>query len=136
MNTELVTTVVISIIGSSALWSFIQFIIGRRDARMNKHADIMDALEILSEKMCGLEAKMDEREAIHARIRILRFADELLEDKRHSKESFDQILSDITTYEHYCSLHPEFHNNQTEATVEYIRKLYTERLEKKDFLKR
>lgn len=88
----------------------------------------------LEKKIDALEQKEDRRDAINKRVRILRFEDELQEDKRHSKDSFDQVLSDVTDYEEYCEEHPKFRNNQTAATVEHIKKVYSERLEKRDFI--
>lgn len=88
----------------------------------------------LEKKIDALEQKEDRRDAINKRVRILRFEDELQEDKRHSKDSFDQVLSDVTDYEEYCEEHPKFRNNQTAATVEHIKKVYAERLEKRDFI--
>lgn len=87
----------------------------------------------LEKKIDALEQKEDRRDAINKRVRILRFEDELQEEKRHSKDSFDQVLSDVTDYEEYCEEHPKFRNNQTAATVEHIKKVYAERLEKRDF---
>lgn len=79
---------------------------------------------------------MAESRAVTARFRILAFGDELLyePDKKHSKDSFDQINSFIDFYEKYCSSHPDFKNNQTGATVEHIKKTYKDRLDKRDFL--
>lgn len=88
----------------------------------------------LSRKIDALEAKEDRRDAVNKRVRILRFEDELQNGARHSKDSFDQVLSDITDYETYCREHPDFKNNQTGVTVEHIKKVYSERLERRDFL--
>lgn len=85
-------------------------------------------------KMKGMEEKEDERAAVNSRVRILRFNNELQEGRLHTKDGFDQVLSDITDYEAYCNSHPSFKNSQTSATVEYIKKNYAERLEKHDFL--
>ena len=52
---------------------------------------------------------------------------------RHSKDSWDQCMADITGYEKYCDAHPDFKNNQAVITIEYIRKNYADRLEKHDF---
>lgn len=98
--------------------------------------ELSDKIDALSDKVGKLEAKEDERDAVNKRVRILRFEDELQRGQRHTKDSFDQALSDITDYESYCApgKHPEFRNNQTTATVEHIKKVYAERLERHDFL--
>lgn len=75
----------------------------------------------------------DQRAAIECRVRILSFGDEVLHGKRHSKDSFDQVLTDITTYELYCDAHKDFHNNITVLTSQRIKALYEERLSKNDF---
>lgn len=73
-------------------------------------------------------------QAIVARVRILRFGDEIMHDIRHSKESFEQVLSDIDDYERYCLAHPEFRNNQTVETTKLIKEKFKKRLEKNDFI--
>ena len=88
----------------------------------------------LGRKIESLEAKEDERDAVNKRVRILRFEDELQRDQKHTKESFDQVMSDITDYNQYCTDHPKFRNDQTVQTVEHIRRVYADRLEHHDFL--
>lgn len=78
--------------------------------------------------------RLDMEAAITSRVRILRFNDELLRDEKHTKEAFDQVLSDIDVYEAYCSAHPEFKNNKTKMSASYITASYQEHLEKHDFL--
>ena len=94
---------------------------------MNERFDTLDR------KIDTVDAKSDERFAISARVRILRFEDELQEERKHSKDSWDQVMSDIDYYEAYCGEHKDFKNNQTVATVEHIQHGYRERLEKRDF---
>jgi hypothetical protein len=54
---------------------------------------------------------------------------------RHSKDAWDQVMSDIDYYKKYTEpgKHPDFKNGQTEATIEHIEHGYRERLEKRDF---
>lgn len=73
-------------------------------------------------------------EAIAARTRILRFSDEIYQQARHSKEYFDQILLDISTYKKYCEQHREFKNDMTIIAVERIEEVYRRCLEQRDFL--
>lgn len=87
----------------------------------------------VSGELKQIKAEVGEDRAITARVRILIFEDELQEGRRHSKDRFDQVLTDIDNYESYCTSHPEFKNNQTRATVSHIRKVYSSRLEKHDF---
>ena len=123
----------IGIIFGGAFLAFLQFLITRHDNKVDKLADIKKALAEVQAGIKKLDEKCDRREAISVRVRILKFEDELLEGHRHSKDSFDQVLSDSTYYEQYCKTHPDFKNNQTAATVEHIKKVYHERLEKRDF---
>lgn len=123
----------LGIFGGGALVTLITFFINRHDKRKDDMKGIKDELETIKQDIKRLDEKGDRREAVECRVRILRFEDELQEGRKHSKDSFDQVLTDITTYDHYCEAHPEFKNQQTAATVEHIRKVYAERLEKRDF---
>lgn len=134
MDKELVITIIAAVIGSNALWGFIQFLIQRKDKKDDCSKKIMDMIQTLEEKIDKLDSQMGEDGAITARVRILKFMDELLEGRRHTKDSYDQVMTDITNYNKYCKGHPDFKNNQTESTIEYINKNYQERLEKHDFL--
>ena len=129
--------VVVAALGSSGLWTVINGILS---ARREKKSRVLIELERMNRKIDALEQKIDsvdqkgdQRNAVSTRVRILRFNDELQEERRHSKDSFDQVLSDISEYNRYCDEHPAFKNNQTEATVRYICRVYDERLEKHDF---
>ena len=123
---NIVEAIITFIVGGGFL-GFLQFLISRHDDKNNDIKDLKEYVtkmeERLTEKIEAIEEKADERNAVNARVRILRFADETLEGKRHSKDSFDQCLQDI-----------DFKNNQTASTVTYIKKIYMERLEKHDFL--
>ncbi len=123
-----------SILLGGGVLAFIQFLISRHDNKHDKLKGVKDAVEALSKKIDAIDAKADERNAVNSRVRILRFADEMIEGKRHSKDSWDQVMSDITDYNKYCEKHPDFKNDQTATTVEFLKKNYTERLEKHDFL--
>lgn len=87
----------------------------------------------LSDKLDDVKAFGEETRAIAARVRILRFGDELAAKQRHSKDAFDQALMDINAYDAYCEAHPHFRNHVTRTTSDYILAQYRERLEKHDF---
>lgn len=123
------------ILGGSFL-AFIEFLINRHDKRTDKLNTILEKITALEKKVDYLDRKDDEQNAISARIRILRFADDLMEGRERSKESYDQCLEDIDTYEKYCNAHHEFQNGKTVATIAYIRSVYAKRLEKHDFITR
>ena len=98
------------------------------------NGEVIKKVDLLESQVNTIQVNEDERDAVTARERILRFSDEIQHDVRHSKEHFDQILSDITTYEDYCTKNPEFKNNITVLTIQNIKDIFCERLEKKDFI--
>ena len=95
---------------------------------------IQSDINSLENRVVSMEAGMKMDQAVTYRVRILRFCDELQADRKHSKDSFDQVMSDITGYTKYCEENPDFKNHQTETTIEYIKRVYEERLEKRDFV--
>lgn len=140
MDTQTILIAAISsgIVGSILV--FVQFLIQRADAKKDKNSEVLTAIGNVDKRIDGLEQKIDdvdmksdERFAVSTRVRILRFEDEMQEGKRHSKDSWDQVISDCDFYNTYCETHPKFKNGQTEATVRHIRHGYDARLEKGDF---
>ena len=140
---DIMTSIVGVLLGGGIL-AFIQFLITRHDSKHDRlkgvtesidtlKGDMNERFDTLDRKIDTVDAKSDERFAISARVRILRFEDELQEERKHSKDSWDQVMSDIDYYEEYCGKHKDFKNNQTVATVEHIQHGYRERLEKRDF---
>lgn len=123
---ELIITVIIAIIGSNALWGFLQFLLERKDKKKDCSKKILEAIQKINDKL-------DQRIAIECRIRILKFMDEIIEGWEHSKDSYNQIMRDITNYLQYCDEHPQFLNHQTDATIEHIKKDYEQRLATNDF---
>lgn len=140
---DIFTTLAGVLLGGGVL-AFVQFLIQRNDSKHDKMEEVNKSIRALSEdmkerfdvldrKIDTVNAKGDERFAVSSRVRILRFEDELQEKRKHSKDSWDQAMSDIDYYENYCQAHPKFKNNQTVATVEHIKHGYSERLEKRDW---
>ncbi len=133
-------TLLVAVLGGGGLTGLLTFLATRLDAHKMGNREVLDAIERIRERLDGVEAKLDrqgekadERDAVACRVRILHFYDELRSGLRHTKDSWDQCLSDITTYDRYCEGHPDFKNNQTELTVRYINEEYAERLQKNDF---
>lgn len=91
-------------------------------------------LKAIEDKQNELEQKSDEKDALQARARILRFNDEIQNKIRHSEKMFDEALDDCTRYNHYCSLHPDFSNDRTHEAEANIKRVYRECLEQHDFL--
>lgn len=139
-----ILTSTISILIGGGLFSLIQFLITRHDKKHDRLNDVVASINVLSTKMDErfnildqkidtVDAKADEKNTVSCRVRILRFEDELQAKQKHSKDSWDQVMSDIDVYENYCDTHPNFKNNQTVATITHIKHGYNERLEKRDW---
>lgn len=98
------------------------------------NGELIEKVNNLERQLEVVEAKHDESEAKSARVRILRFGDELYQGKKHSKEHFDNILDDITEYDTYCREHPDFKNERTKVTESVILNRYRECTENRSFL--
>lgn len=117
-------------------WSALFGYIGRAINKdvIAKVDDLEKQIIKIQEDADARDAKADERDAKAARARILRFGDECLHDVKHSKEHFDEIMRDITDYETYCDLHPNFENNKAVHTIELINEIYHDRMRDHSFL--
>ena len=118
------------------IWNLIGRTIGRS---VNK--EMMDLFNDVQKEIKGVKDEVDklkkdeELERVRqARQRILRFNDEILFNKRHSKEHFDEILDDIDVYEEYCAAHEDYENNKAVLAITTIREVYKECLRDHDFL--
>lgn len=78
--------------------------------------------------------KTEEERIDRARSRILRFNDEVMTGRAHSKEHFDEILEDIDKYEDYCFEHPDYENNKAILAIKTIKEEYLYCLEHHSFL--
>ena len=81
-----------------------------------------------------LAERMDRRDAVDARSRIIRFDDECLNQMRHSKAMFDAVLIDCDTYNEYCESHPGFRNSIAADAIEHIKEIYHDCKATNDFL--
>lgn len=115
--------IVVAIIGSNALFGFLQFIIQFLVQRNDMRQSFGKGLE-------DLNSKVDRNQAILARTHILRFADDIRNGVHHSEEYFRQQMLDCDTYDAYCRDHPDFSNGLTVIASKYIKdefiKHYTE----------
>ena len=75
----------------------------------------------------------DERDAELRRSRILIFNDDLIHSRDHTQEHYVDILDDMTKYDKYCDLHPEFKNNRTVLASENIKSRYKSHMKHNDF---
>lgn len=115
--------IIVAVIGSNALFGFLQFIIQFLVQRNDMRQSFGKGLE-------DLNAKVDRNQAILARTHILRFADDLRNGVHHSEEYFRQQMLDCDTYDAYCRDNPDFSNGLTVIASKYIKdefiKHYTE----------
>ena len=133
MDKEIVIAIFVAVVGSNALWGFIQFLIQRKDNKGDCAKKILEMIQKLDEKIDKLDGELSVHRAIACRVRIVKFMDEILEGWSHSHDSYVQVMQDITNYLRYCAEHPEFKNHQTEASIQHIKADYQERLKKNDF---
>lgn len=131
---DTVLTIVCSILGSSAIFAFVQFIIARHDNRNDKFAQIVTELAAIRKDITELHGYVDKIEVINARIRILDASDQIRRKVKHSEEYFNQINDDITLYNQYCDKNPGFKNNRAVHAIENINRVYAEALKSNDFL--
>lgn len=127
-----ITTILSVLIGGGIL-AFLEFLITRHDKKTDELAGIKDSIDELRRE---IKQNRDERRRDNAetrRVRILRFEDELQEGKRHSKDSWDQVMSDVRNYRKYTDEDPDFENGITEPTADHIEAEYQKRLQKRDF---
>ena len=111
--------IVIAIIGSGAVFGFLQFIIQFLVTRNGMKMSF-------GKKLDDLNAKVDRNQAVLARTHILRFADDLRNGVHHSEEYFRQQMLDCDTYDRYCEEHPDFSNGLTIIASKYITDKFTE----------
>ena len=111
------------------IWNWLGRLIGR-----SINGEVMEHVKKLTNEVDTLKKEEELERARQARQRILRFNDEILFNKRHSKEHFDEILDDIDTYEDYCENHEDYENNKAVLAISTIREVYKECLRDHDFL--
>lgn len=110
-------------------WSAIAKAIGRA---LNK--ELTDKVAQLTRDVEKLQNEVAQNNVTVCRARILAFGDEILHGVKHSKDSYEQVLSDMDTYEEYCRSHPNFKNNMTYLTSQRIKETYTKHLSDNSFL--
>ena len=118
------------------IWNSLGRMIGR-----SVNGEVMEQVQELKQTVGNLQAEVQRMQkdeelerARQARQRILRFNDEILFEKRHSKEHFDEILDDINIYEEYCRAHEDYENNKAVLAIATIKEVYKDCLKTHDFL--
>lgn len=98
------------------------------------NSEVLTQVAELKEDLDDFKMECELERVRQARQRILRFNDEILFEKRHSKEHFDEILDDINVYERYCREHKEYENNKAVLAISTIKEVYQECMDTHDFL--
>lgn len=115
----------------TALFTFIGKILTKEFSDSQKA--LVDRVDVLSDKIEAVAESVAETRAIAARVRILRFGDEIIGKQAHSRESYVQIFTDIDTYDKFCRSHLDFKNHNTVSATRLINDAYDERSRKNDF---
>lgn len=97
--------------------------------------EVLKRLDKLSDKLSEHVLEDGEARTDEARLRILRFGDEVRRGVAHTEEHWADILRDIDRYERYCDAHPEYENNRATRTIEYLKNVFDEHLKENDFLR-
>ena len=118
------------------IWNSLGRMIGRsvNGEMMEQVQELKSTVNELQTEVQRIQKEEELERARQARQRILRFNDEILFEKRHSKEHFDEILDDIDTYEEYCREHEDYENNKAVLAIATIREVYKDCLKTHDFL--
>ena len=135
----MILTIIGSVLGGGALLKFIEFLINRKDSE--KNSEVMKRLNEIENKIDGLDSEFNKRfgalqkeieqeAANNARVRILTFSEEIQRGHKHSKESFDQIHSDIDDYLIYCNKHPDYPNSRADMAIKNIEDVYLNAMKK------
>lgn len=119
----LLSTILAGALGGG-IFSFIQFLIERKDGKEDKLGKIMEAIEATNKELEKAKQETQRKDADDARRRILIFADELRRGELHSEEFFNQVLEDISFYENYCRGHPDYQNDKSRDSTAMIREAY------------
>ena len=131
------TAIWVAVIGSPTLTvaaTLLQYFINRSDRKKEKDEGVSAEVAEIRKDVHELGNALAEDRATNARIRILRFSDEVRHGVLHSKESFDQVNLDIDTYNRYCESHPEYKNNRAVMAIANIQRVYAKCLENNGFL--
>lgn len=117
-------------------WTFIFTWVGK-----TINAETISKLDALEQRILNLEkidkqqdALREESETKEARRRIITFADEIRRGVPHSQEAFDNILDDITAYNNYCRMHPDFKNEKAVRSIASIDQIYDMCMKENRFL--
>lgn len=93
-----------------------------------------ESIDDLDKKLDAHIKSEEDDKMRQARLRIIRFNDELVEGRPHSESYFEDILEDVDSYEAYCAKHPDFKNNRGTAAMKNVQDVYDKVKRKGGFL--
>jgi hypothetical protein len=81
-------------------------------------------MKAISGRVAEIEKRTEDREVKKVRLHLYKFADDVVRGKLHSEEYYNEILDDISQYESYCNLHPDFENGKADVSIKIIKEGY------------
>ena len=87
----------------------------------------------IKEQLNQIEKDFQDHKVESQRYEILDFANSCMNNKKHTKEEFDHIISVHDSYEKYLE-QKSLKNGQVKVAYEYIEKIYVRCIEKNSFL--
>ena len=85
---------------------------------------IQEDMKAISGRVTEIEKRTEDREVKKVRLHLYKFADDVVRGKLHSEEYYNEILDDISQYESYCNLHPDFENGKADVSIKIIKEGY------------
>lgn len=105
-----------------------------RDRKSDKIDAVSAEVKEIKDTLKSHIAEDEIRDILQARRRIIDFADECRRGTKHSEEHFNNVLSDIDTYERYCNDHPNFENRQAVSSIAFVAEIYDQCKRDNDFI--
>lgn len=95
------------------------------------NGDVYNKLEAIEGRLVELDSKIqktdearEETNAKDARRRAIQFADSIRHGDSLSEENYNDVMDDITFYEHYCNDHHNFQNEKAVHSINLIKEEY------------
>lgn len=124
---EQISELLKTVLGSAALFTFIQFLLQRYWSKNDKTVVILDRLD-------KIEYGLGANKADVSRRRILAFNSEILKGEKHTREDFEDVLKDIDEYENFCKANPGYPNTRAVMAEQNIKDTYKKCMDDRDFL--
>ena len=130
---QVLVPILIAILGSGWVGDWLKAAREKKSGKVSTNT-ILEAVQNLKSDLDGLRAELDDNKAVQARVRILRFNDELLTGIKHSKDAFDQAILDCRFYKNYVHNHEDFVNGVADMAIEHIENRYRQCEKERSFL--